>query len=312
MFVAKATAGAAGITAALGLLALFGPTGTGAVLLLLPLPALAIGQLGGAVVPLAVAGSAAGIAAALVDGEAAALYLAFAGMPAVATILALRRGWRIETVVAQAVFVVLIGLVAALWGFRNELATVQASMAETWRSSFDQAIELYRRLGMSEEQLTDLELQRAFLQQASLALLPAIVVLCTAAMWFFNLRLARRWAPWPQLHHLREWQAPAWLIWVLIAAGFALFVPHPGVSLAARNVFAVLLGCYFCQGLAIVSFYLQRLGVPVGLRLASYVLIMLQYVVAGVVLILGVFDLWGDFRRLSVDAADAPGRVDSE
>jgi len=312
MVLARATAAAVSLTAVIGLLGFLGPAGAGAALLLLPLPALVLGQLGGVVAALAVAAGTAVIGAAVIDSEAACLYLAFAGLPAVSAIWALRRGWRIETVIGVAAAVVLVGLGASFWGFRGELTGLQTSLAQAWQESFARALDLYRHLGMSDEQLADLELQRTYMQRVSLAFFPAILILCIEAMWFLNLRLARRWSPWPQLENLKGWQAPPWLIWALIATGFGLFVPHAGVSLAARNAFAVLLGCYFCQGLAIVSFYLQRLGLPSGLRLASYMLIALQHFVAAVVLLLGVFDLWGDFRRLSVSAAGAQGHADSE
>jgi uncharacterized protein YybS (DUF2232 family) len=312
MSLARATAGAAGLTAGLGLLGILGPTFSGAALFLLPLPALAVGQIGGIAAAIAVAVSTSAIATVVIDPEVASLYLAFAGLPAVVAIWSLSRGWRIDSVIGTVLLVALVGSAAALLAFRTELGALQDSLAQAWKESFAQALDVYRRLGMSEEQLTDLELQRENLQQGSLALLPAVLVLSSGVMWLVDLRLARRWAPWPQLFNLKGWQAPSWLIWVLIGTGFALFIPHPIVSAVALNLFAVLLGCYFCQGLAIVSFYLQRFGLPTGLRVASYLLIAFQYVIAGIVLMLGVFDLWGDFRRLSVGATDAQSHADSE
>ena len=102
-------------------------------------------------------------------------------------------------------------------------------------------------------------------------------------------------------------------IWVLILAGFGMFAPSFSVAVAARNVFVVLLGCYFCQGLAIVSYYLDRFRLPRGIHVASYVLIAVQHVVAAMVLALGVFDLWGNFRRLGVDSpADVPLNSDGD
>ena len=41
---------------------------------------------------------------------------------------------------------------------------------------------------------------------------------------------------------------PPALIWVLIAAGFGLFVPLEAVNLLGRNVLAVVLPLYFFQG----------------------------------------------------------------
>lgn len=261
---------------------------------------------------MAVAVGTSGMLATLVDPKAAVLYLAFAGVPAAAALWFLGRGWRIESVICMATGVALIGLTAAAWALRGDLAGTNASLAQAWSESFVRALDLYRHFGMSDEKLADLELQRATLQQTTLSLLPAIAVLSAGILWFVNLRLARRWIVWPQLFNLKEWKTPDWLIWMLIAAGFAAFVPHPGARWAAGNLLLIVLGCYFCQGLAIVSFYLQRLGLPAGLRGVVYLLVLVHYAVAGIVLMLGVFDLWADFRRLSVGAADAAGHVDSE
>ena len=151
----------------------------------------------------------------------------------------------------------------------------------------------------------DIESQRAEFDQGLLPLFPAVAILVSAAVWLVNLRFSSRWVPWPQLQNLKQWQAPPWLIWTLIVSGFAMFFPHPVVAVVARNLFIVVLAGYFCQGLAIVSYFLQRLALPPGLRVASYLLIGLQEIVAGVVLALGVFDFWGNFRRLGVPSVDA-------
>jgi hypothetical protein len=85
-----------------------------------------------------------------------------------------------------------------------------------------------------------------------------------------------------------------------------MFLPWVLLALLARNIFVVLLGGYFCQGLAIVSYFLERLRLPRGVRVAGYVLIAVQHIVAGIVLALGVFDLWGNFRGLSAGSARYP------
>ena len=187
----------------------------------------------------------------------------------------------------------------------GSLAALRAAVSEAWKSSFDGAMALYRAAGIPEDELADLEMRRTELEQGLLALFPAAVAVTSAVAWFLNLRIASRWASWPQMDDLQHWQAPPWLIWTLIVSGFAMFVPHPAGAVVARNVFVVVLAGYFCQGLTIVSYFLQRLGLPVGLRAASYVLIALQEIIAGMVLALGIFDFWGNFRRIGVHPADA-------
>jgi hypothetical protein len=44
----------------------------------------------------------------------------------------------------------------------------------------------------------------------------------------------------------------------------------------------------------------------------TYLLIAIQQLLAAVVLALGIFDLWGDFRRLHTGSADASLRPDGD
>ncbi len=89
-------------------------------------------------------------------------------------------------------------------------------------------------------------------------------------------------------------------------------MPHPTVAVVAGNVFAVVIACYFGQGLAIVSYFFQRFSRPRGLRIATDLVSALQQVAAALVVALGVFDLWGDFRHLTARPADAAVGPDSE
>jgi hypothetical protein len=284
---------------------LLGPTGAAAVLVALPLPSLVLTGIYGTMAALLSAALTAVLVGSALGTDAACFYLALAGIPVAVTVWALQHGYRIETVVALAV-AVLVGTLAGLFlASYGSVAALQSAIAGAWTNSFDRAIELYRTLGMPEDQLMDIESQRAEFDQGLLPLFPAVAILVSAAVWLVNLRFSSRWVPWPQLQNLKQWQAPPWLIWTLIVSGFAMFFPHPVVAVVARNLFIVVLAGYFCQGLAIVSYFLQRLGLPPGLRVASYLLIGLQEIVAGVVLALGVFDFWGNFRRLGVPSVDA-------
>jgi hypothetical protein len=83
------------------------------------------------------------------------------------------------------------------------------------------------------------------------------------------------------------------------------------MGVVAQNVFAITLACYFAQGLAITSYFLQRFGLPRGLRIAAYIVILFQQLAAGLVVALGVFDLWGDFRHLTAQPVDATVGSDS-
>jgi uncharacterized protein YybS (DUF2232 family) len=98
---------------------------------------------------------------------------------------------------------------------------------------------------------------------------------------------------------LREWKSPEPLVWGLIASGFVLFVPgFAGLRAVALNVLLVIGACYFAQGLAVIAFFFHKNNVPRFLRGLTYVLIIFQQIFTLLVVGLGLFDLWGDFRRL--------------
>jgi hypothetical protein len=165
---------------------------------------------------------------------------------------------------------------------------------------------------MSTEAIGELEAARTEIADRMSMILPALLVLAAAAMWLANLGLSRRWTWWPQLIDLSRWRTADWMIWLLIGSGFALFVPPQLVTVVAINLFLVVLGCYFAQGLAIVSYFLQRVGLPRPLRAVTFAIIGLQTLAAALVVALGVFDLWGDFRNLSARPADATAGHDAD
>jgi uncharacterized protein YybS (DUF2232 family) len=308
----RALGGAVLCTVSLSLLGTRGPTGAGLLLAAAPLPSLVLGGRYGPSYCAYCAGAAAFLILAIAGPVNSVLYLALVGLPAIAATYLLHREFAIGTVIAAAVGTLLVGVTVVLWFVVGDLAAWSTALLDGWRQSIDQSIALYADLGVSDEALSELAANRDDLGRALFEVLPALTAVMGGAVWLVNLRLAGRWASWLQTRGWQAWQTPPWLIWVLIVSGFAMFLPVQALSILSRNIFAVTLACYFCQGLAIVSYYLQRFGLPRGLRIASFVLIAVQQIVAGLVLALGIFDFWGDFRRLEPRPADASIGSDSD
>jgi len=220
------------------------------------------------------------------------------GVPALAFAASMRRGWCFETAVLAGIAAWSVGVtLLLLLAFGTPPAVMAAAQAQL-ADSIDRALSTYASLGISPGTVAAFAGEREAVVRALLETLPAVLVLTGALMIMLNVALLRRWGDAFHDLDLRRWRSPEALIWILIAAGFGMFAPNPLVTLVARNVFIVVLGCYFCQGLAIVSYYLDRFRLPRGIRVAGYLLIGVQHVLAAVVLALGVFDLWGNFRRL--------------
>lgn len=133
-------------------------------------------------------------------------------------------------------------------------------------------------------------------------LLPGLVVANMGLVALINVVLVRQvafglgWAE-PDSRPLYHWAVPEWFIFLALAAGFLLLVPVKGVRLLSSNLLIVLGLLYFCQGMAVVCAWFLRFSLPRVFRLLGYLLLFINPLVF-MVIILGLMDLWFDFRRL--------------
>jgi uncharacterized protein YybS (DUF2232 family) len=186
-----------------------------------------------------------------------------------------------------------------------------AAMFEDLSASLTQqlasAVSVQEKMGLPQDSLAMLKDQAPQIVEMMLRLLPALLLLSFAFIVLINIlylgrRFPARRPQWISLPHLREWKAPEPLVWGLIASGFALFLPGAGVlSAVALNLLLVIGACYFAQGLAVIAYFFNKNNVPRFLRGLTYVLIIFQQIFTLLVVGLGLFDLWGDFRRLGKD-----------
>jgi uncharacterized protein YybS (DUF2232 family) len=183
-----------------------------------------------------------------------------------------------------------------------------SAMIHDFRESLTQqflaATRVHEKMGFPQETLELLRERMPQVVETLLQLLPALVFVSLAAIVLINVillcrRFPERQSEWLAIDTLREWKGPERMVWGLIACGFALFIPGLEWSkIIAINVLVVIGTCYFAQGLAIVAFFFHKNNVPRFLRGLTYVLIFFQQIFTLLVVGLGLFDLWGDFRKL--------------
>ena len=204
---------------------------------------------------------------------------------------------------------VVTGLVFAFAGmllvyFFGSWAAMVRELRDGLTTHMHSALSAYEQMGLPQESLDLLKEQIPQIAETLFQLLPGLVFLSLAFMVLFNvLYLCRRFPDrriqWLSNEKLREWKGPESLVWGLIACGFAIFVPGlEFMRVLALNVLLVIGACYFAQGLAIIAFFFHKNNVPRFLRGLTYVLIVFQQILTLLVVGLGLFDLWGDFRRL--------------
>jgi hypothetical protein len=181
---------------------------------------------------------------------------------------------------------------------------------DTLIQGFARSASFYQSLGMGGG-IDAAERDR--MVSVTMRLLPAIAALTTAFMVTANLMCFWRWFGKGRLTYslfgdLALWRTPEWLIWSLLATGFALFVPLDAVRAVAIDGFICIAAIYFCQGLAIAAYYFRMLSMPVAFRSIALLLlglIAVQPVLAVLVCTVGIFDMWVDFRRVKPPGREA-------
>jgi uncharacterized protein YybS (DUF2232 family) len=238
--------------------------------------------------------------------ELALIYGIFAVMGAL--LLALLGRLRIIDYLVAGVATVMLALTTGIsYVFFGSWSAMYQDFRQGMIQQLESAVRMQEKMGFPQESLTLLKERTPQLIEMLIQVLPALLLLSFALIVLFNiLFLGRRFpaqrATWFSLEHLREWKGPEPLVWGLIACGFALFVPGLGVArVIAMNFLLVIGACYFAQGLAVIGFFFHKNKVPRFLRGLTYVLIVFQQIFMLLVVGLGLFDLWGDFRRLGKD-----------
>jgi uncharacterized protein YybS (DUF2232 family) len=183
---------------------------------------------------------------------------------------------------------------------------VKSLVAAYIRSNLEATVRIYESMGMSVDNLRMIKDSLDSIQYVLVRIVPALFVASVLFVSWTSLLLSRpllqrRRLPYPDFGRLNLWKAPEALVWATIGCGLMLLIPANALRLLGLNGLLVLMTVYFFQGIAIVAYYFEKKRFPRLLRFFLYSLIALQQVVLLVVVALGFFDLWLNFRRLGVE-----------
>lgn len=255
----------------------------------------------GRIAGIAIVIATAALLAVAVDPATTAIYLMQCGVMTLALPEFLSRGTGgsrsiVYTVAINLVVILAVAAAYGIWSGHN----LHAQVIKGINASITQTITLYEKAGIKGDELKTL--QQA-MQQAGILIgriYPALVTVGLSIVAGLNLlllrKLASRYSVSLMLGDFNRFKNPEQLIWVLIAAGFAMLVDNDVVTLAALNLLIVIVSLYFIQGMAVITHSFNRFVVPGFVRFIFYLLLAVQPFLALVVAVLGIFDLWGDFR----------------
>jgi uncharacterized protein YybS (DUF2232 family) len=156
--------------------------------------------------------------------------------------------------------------------------------------------QLYSNMGIDKQQLD-------VLHTAVMYVLPGMIAVSLISTIWLNIliilkMLKKRGFNLKNLDNLNHYQAPEYMVWFVIALGVSLFLPVNALRYFSINGLIVLMLVYFFQGIAIVSFFFQKKESPTPIRVFCYSLIAVQLYVLLIVIGLGFFDTWINFRKL--------------
>jgi uncharacterized protein YybS (DUF2232 family) len=143
------------------------------------------------------------------------------------------------------------------------------------------------------EQVTAMRSIMAVVYPAAYIIMAGLMVLANAVLlrWY----LARRDPGWLEGG---EFEGLRWSLGLAVAFVISgLSVAAPALRPAAYNVLLVLAFFFVLQGLAVVAFFANRLAGPPVLRAAVLVLVLVNPWAPQILALLGLFDIWFDFRK---------------
>jgi uncharacterized protein YybS (DUF2232 family) len=214
------------------------------------------------------------------------------------------RGFSIEGAIGWAAAGVLITGTAGLAFYGSASGTGFFDLVSGYvAKNLEVTMGLYENIGMPKDKIRIIAESMDEIQRYLVRILPALAASLALFVAWVNLLitrslLARRGIGLPSFGILNHWKAPDPLVWGVIGCGAALLIPSGGIKAVGFNGLLVLLTVYFFHGMAVVSFFFEKKNFPVVLRSFLYGIIFLQQFFMLVVIGMGFFDTWMDFRRL--------------
>lgn len=260
---------------------------------------------GGRRTGVALVAASSALLAAVADPAAVLIYLLQAGIMSLALpefLTRLKGGAR------SVFYTVALNLVciAAAAGIYSLVAgtDLHAKVVQGVQASIAQTAQLYQKAGVKGDELKALQ---DSMQQAGdliVTIYPALITVVlglVAAMNLIMLALVaiRLRQPFLLVGSFRKYRNPEHLVWLLIVSGFGVLVPQHMVYLASLNVLIVVGSLYAVQGLAVISHFFNKYAVPKFIRFIGCLLLVFQPFMLLAISVLGIFDLWGDFRSPS-------------
>lgn len=210
------------------------------------------------------------------------------------------------TVVAACGMVLGAGLIGILLYSMVANTGIYALVSTYVATNLALSLDLYKGIGIPQETIDTISGSLDQIQYVLVRILPSLAAASALFVAWTNLIAARpimlrRGLYFPDFGRLNRWRSPDPLIWGVIGCGLIMFLPATGIRLIGVNGLLVLLTIYFIQGIAIVSFYFEKKKLPRAIRVVLYMMIAFQQLFLLVIICIGLFDMWINFRKIDTN-----------
>lgn len=141
----------------------------------------------------------------------------------------------------------------------------------------------------------------AFMLGVAPSLIFVFALIAVVVNMVIGRRLIHRHHAFAHVHNVARFRLPDYAIWAIIACGIGYFANSYLVNITWLKFVAIngLIGMgalYFFQGLAVAAYFLQGIKLPFLRMLAYMIIIFFFQTVALAIVMVGVADVWVDFR----------------
>jgi len=238
-------------------------------------------------------------------------YLSCYGLLALVMGEMINRSSTMESAVASSAFAAL--LVAALLLFFTShvpIVEVYVKIHQQVVSIINQSIEAYRQAGVSAGQIEIIEENIQWIARWVVLLMPGAIatafITLSAGNYIGYKFLQNRlpYLPPPDPRPVLFWSPPDKTVFAAIIGGGMSLFPYAAIRAPGLNLLLVTCTLYSLSGFCILQHFFIRARFPFFVRWTGYILLLLQPFLIFGVMLLGLFDLWFDFRKIRAQKAD--------
>lgn len=209
-----------------------------------------------------------------------------------------------RTVLYPCALVLFAGIVGLIFYTNISGTGLVALTTQYVAKNLEMTMDLYENMGIPEENIHMISSSLKTIEYVLVRIIPSLAAsLCLLVAWI-SILLARPLLKsknlfFPDFGSLNLWQAPEFLVWGVIGCGSVLLLPQKIPGILGLNLLIILMTIYFFQGISIVSFYFEKKRLPKILSFFLYSIMALQQILLLLVIGLGFFDIWLNFRKLN-------------